>query len=85
MTKNTVISEISLVLVPANIFLVPANIFLQKKHWVHLWGSFMGSNHHHAKQMLYCYKSLKLYKNTIKFNANPWNVKPPKIHIWLWP
>jgi len=30
-TKNKVISEISLVLVPANIFLVPAkNIFLQK-------------------------------------------------------
>jgi len=30
MTKNKVILEISLVLVPANIFLVLANIFLQK-------------------------------------------------------
>ena len=36
MTKNKVISKISLVLVQANIFLVPANIFLQKKHWVEL-------------------------------------------------
>jgi len=32
MTKNKVTSEISLVLVPANMFLVPANIFLRKKH-----------------------------------------------------
>jgi len=32
MTKNKVISEISLVLVQANIFLVPANISLQKQH-----------------------------------------------------
>jgi len=30
MTKNKVISEISLVLVQVNIFLVPANIFFRK-------------------------------------------------------
>jgi len=34
MTKNKVISEIFLVLVPPNIFLVPANMFLQKRHWL---------------------------------------------------